>query len=330
MRRVLIPALAAPPVARPGRLRRLEGRSMGTSWSVRWVESGGATDPRPDIERELDSVIAQMSGWLADSHLCRFNRAPAGSWLDLPDGFFAVLHCALVIAARTGGAFDPAIGRLVDLWGFGAQPVLSDAPPDAGHLATLRQAPGWRDIRLDPSRRRALQPGGVALDLAGIAKGYAVDQVAEALARLGLAAFLVELGGELRGHGVKPGGEPWWVALETPPEEVLLAGDCVAALHGMAIATSGDYRRCFRHGGRRYGHTIDPRSGWPIEDHVAAVTVLHRSCMQADALATALAVLGPRAGLQHAAEHGIAARFLTRDADGLRERMSPAMAAMLD
>lgn len=303
---------------------------MGTGWSLRWVETGAAADPLAIVEAELDGVVAEMSGWLAESDLCRFNRAPAGSWHDLPDGFFAVLDCALAIAAETGGAFDPSLGRLVDLWGFGARPVRGDAPPASGRVAALRGLAGWRDIRLDLARRRALQPGGLALDLSGIAKGHAVDRVAEALARSGFAAFLVEIGGELRGHGTKPDGEPWWIALEAPPGEALPAGECIVALHGISVATSGDYRRGFRHGGRRYGHTLDPRTGCPIGEAVAAVSVLHRCCMQADALATALSVLGPEAGLDHAVRHGIAARFLVRGPDGLREHMSPAMAAMLD
>jgi thiamine biosynthesis lipoprotein len=274
-----------------------------------------------------------MSGWEPDSDLSRFNRAPAGTWQALPEEFFAVLDCALAVAVESDGAFDPCIGRLVDLWGFGPQPGPAGGPPGADLLAAARGGTDWRKLRLDVPGRRVLQPGGASLDLAGIAKGYAVDLVAEHLAAAGVSAFLVEIGGELRGHGVKPDGMPWWVELETPPGEELPGAEDeepVAALHGLAVATSGNYRRYFRHGGRHYGHTLDPRTGWPVSERLASVTVLHPSCMRADALATALSVLGPEAGLEHARRHGIAALFLTREAGRLREHMSPDFAAMLE
>jgi thiamine biosynthesis lipoprotein len=130
---------------------------------------------------------------------------------------------------------------------------------------------------------------------------------------------------------VKPDGTPWWVTIETPPGPADDREGFLVALHDLAIATSGDYRRSFQHDGRRYGHTLDPRTGWPIEESVASVTVLHHCCMHADALATMLAVLGPSVGLDHAARYGLAALILTRDGTGeLQEQMSPAFVAMLD
>lgn len=331
MPRILIPALTAlPERPRGGRVQSLEGQSMGTGWSVRWVGDAGPEALRAAIQERLDLVTAQMSGWERDSDLSRFNRAPAGTWQELPREFMTVLDCALAVAAESGGAFDPGIGRLVELWGFGPQPAPQDGLPEAGRLEAARADSGWARLRLDPACRRALQPGGLSLDLSGIAKGYAVDLVAERLAAAGIGAFLVEIGGELRGQGVKPDGTPWWVALERPPGEAVRTDDILVALHGLAVATSGDYRRCFHHAGRRYGHTLDPRTGWPVEDRLASVSVLHPSCMRADALATALCVLGPEAGLEHARRHGIAALFLTRGSEGLREHMSPAFATMLD
>ncbi|GGC48593.1 FAD:protein FMN transferase [Siccirubricoccus deserti] len=335
MPRILIPTLQAAPGRPAGdRVQALDGATMGTRWSVRWVGSARPEVLRARIQARLDIVVAQMSGWEPGSDLSRFNRAPAGSWQRLPAEFLAVLDCALAIAAETGGAFDPSIGRLVDLWGFGPRPAPTPGPPGAELLAPARAGGGWQRLRLDVPGGRALQPGGLGLDLSGIAKGYAVDLVAEALATAGVAAFLVEIGGELRGQGMKPDGTPWWVALETPPGEQPMeaAGgeEYVVALHGLSVATSGDYRRFFQHGGRRYGHTLDPRTGWPVEESLASVTVLHPNCMRADALATALSVLGTEAGLHHARRHGIAARFLTREAGRLREHVSPAFAAMLD
>ncbi|TCZ60839.1 FAD:protein FMN transferase [Roseicella aquatilis] len=331
MPRILIPELRAAP-ARPagGTVRALEGATMGTRWLVRWAGDPGPEDLRPGIQARLDTVVAQMSGWEAESDLSRFNRAPAGTWQDLPADVLAVMDCALAVAAETGGAFDPTLGRLVDLWGFGPRPTPVEGPPGEALLAPARAGAGWQRLRLDVPNRRLLQPGGLALDLSGIAKGHAVDLVAEHLAAASIPAFLVEIGGELRGQGVKPDGTPWWVALETPPGEAPAGEQFVVALHGLSVATSGDYRRSFRHGGRRYGHTLDPRTGWPLAESLASVTVLHPSCMRADALATALGVLGVEAGLDHAGRYDIAALFLTREDGRLREHMSPAFAAMLD
>nr|WP_282571925.1 FAD:protein FMN transferase [Roseomonas acroporae] len=320
---------------------------MGTGWSVRLVSPPGARPAslQAGIQARLDRVVRQMSGWEADSDLSRFNRAPPGTRQRLPPEFAAVLRAGLDIAEATGGAFDPTMAPLVDLWGFGPRPAAGEEPPDAASVRAALARVGWARLRLDGDT--LLQPGGAALDLSGIAKGYGVDSVAEFLAGEGIAAFLVEVGGELRGAGVKPDGNPWWVALEDPPAEARgempreipgeaageapapAAGPFLVALHGLAVATSGNYRRFLVHGGQRLGHTLDPRTGWPVEAGGGApdaVTVLHASCMRADALATALAVLGHEAGLAHAARHGIAALFRA----GISARMSPAFRAMLD
>ena len=327
MRRVLLPheISSTPPPA--GAVADWRGTSMGTSWSVRAV--GGPADLRDRLQGELDLVVAQMSHWEATSDLGRFNRAPAGTWHELPPEFFDVLSFGLEVCDATGGACDPCAGALVNLWGFGPVNRYDEphfVPPTRGQVADVlaRRA----HVRLDAAGRRAWQPGGVQLDLSAIAKGYAVDRLAECLERLGMHHYLVEVGGELRGAGVKPDGQPWWVALEQPVAD---ADETVVALHGLAIATSGDYRRFFMTDARRWPHTIDPRTGMPIDSGIASVTVIHASCMAADAWSTALTVLGMEEGLRLAERRGLAARFLVREADGsLRETVSSHFSAMLD
>jgi thiamine biosynthesis lipoprotein len=300
---------------------------MGTTWSVRHAGGAEGSALRPGIEAVLETVVEQMSGWLPASNLCRFNSAIAGSRRTPPPEFSDVLACALEIAQASDGAFDPTMAPLVDLWGFGAAPA-AKAMPEVYDVAQALARVGWRKLRWEQGS--LFQPGGMGLDFSGIAKGYAVDLVAEHLASLGLASFLVEIGGELRGQGMKPDGSPWWVALEAVPDAPTAGEDFVVALHGLSVATSGDYRRFFEQDGRRYGHTLDPRTGWPVANNVASVTVLHPSCMRADAWATALSVLGVREGLEFAACHGIGALFVTREEGRLAEHMSPAFAAMLD
>lgn len=330
--RVLIPpTLAALPAipARDAGVWSLAGATMGTNWHVRLVPSATADRRQLSeaIQAVLDRLVLQMSTWLPQSELCRFNAAPADTPVLLSAEFAEVLTAALQLARDSGAAYDPTAAPLVDLWGFGPAPRSQTVPADAA-IRAARASVGWQRLRFDPSSRCAIQPGGLRLDLSAIAKGYGVDRVCAVLRALGIEHFLVEIGGELRGQGCKPDGLPWWVELER------VAGETCArlrvALHGLAIASSGDALQHFTVDGRRYSHTIDPRSGWPVSDALAGVTVLHRECMRADALATAIYVLGADAGFQYACDRAIAARLVLRTAAGLQEAMTPAFAVMLD
>jgi thiamine biosynthesis lipoprotein len=332
MRHVLVPAEIDPALPPAGsRLFEAKGSTMGTSWSARMMLPPGAGAGLADaMQRELDEVVAQMSHWEPDSHLARYNRAPAGSWHGLPEQFFEVVDYAMTVAASCGGAYDPFAGALVNLWGFGPtrrydQDSFYAPAPGAVAEALARRAA--QTVQLDRAGRRLLQPGGALLDLSSVAKGYAVDQLARCLERHGVHHYLVEIGGELRGAGMKPDGQPWWVELEGVPGTGHT--QAVVALHGLAVATSGDYRRFFHMGQQRASHTLDPRTGYPVANGVASVTVLHSSCMAADALSTTLTVLGPQAGLAFAEQQGLAARFLLRRGAGLAEVRSRAWEALL-
>ncbi|RZT36626.1 FAD:protein FMN transferase [Cupriavidus agavae] len=332
MQRVLVPVSldAPPPVVPEGAVRQWRGQAMGTTWSVSAVVRAGHDDDgvAGGIGTVLDRIIAEMSNWSESSDLSRFNRAAADRWVTLPADAFTVLQAALQLARDSGGAYDPSAGPLVDLWGFGPGGERA-AVPTPDEVARVRERCGWQRIEIDAARHRVRQPGGTSLDLCAIAKGFAVDAVSRHLAETGLAHHLVEIGGELRGKGLKPDGMPWWVELETPPGNDASARRTLVALLGLSVATSGDYRRYFEADGRRYAHTIDPRTGYPAAHALASVTVLHRDCMMADALSTALTVLGPLAALAFAQRHALAARLLVRTPDGFDELTTPAFDAML-
>lgn len=330
-RRVVVPEIAATNALHPlpgrGGLVHVVGETMGTTWSAKLYAASSSEAPRARqaIQDALDHVVSEMSPWVATSALSRFNAAPAGSWHTLPVNFFAVLRTALALARDSNGAFDPTLGTLTDAWGFGPSPARAH-PPDADDTARMLADSGWQRLRIDEEHRRVCQPGGLAIDLGGIAKGFGVDQAARALRRLGIRDFLVEVGGELRGEGVKPDGTPWWVALEQPPGShgsEAVPSDIIIALHGLSVATSGDYLRFVEHDGIRHAHSMDPRSGRPVENGIASVTVLHESCMWADALATALLVMGRSAAMSFAVEHRIAARMVVRTERGLSEVLTP-------
>jgi len=295
MRHLLIPPVLAPigPGSGPaGAVRILGGRIMGTTWSVRLVapEARDLGGIRDRIEVEFARLLSQLSHWEPDSALCRFNRAPAGTRQALPDDLFTVLSAACALAEAGAGACDPTLGTLVDLWGFGP-PGPIDTIPDGCAIAAARSHTGWHRLALDPSDRSAFQSGGLALDLSAIAKGYVVDRISDLLAGLSCHHHLVEIGGELRGRGLKPDRRPWWVGLDDSETGI------VVALNDLAVATSGDSRRSLRLSGSRFGHTLDPATGCPLTHAARSVSVLHPSCMIADALATAILVLGPERGL---------------------------------
>ena len=316
-----------PAVPAPGwPLHRLAGTSMGTHWSVQaYAPPGvGAAHLHAATVRELDHAVALFSTWHAHSEVARCNAAPAGRWRFSP-ACWALVADSLAWAEASGGAVDPTLGALVDLWGFGpGGPRPAHAPlPTQDEIATALQASGWQRVRADAAQRTLHKPAGLRLDFSGIAKGWAVDRVSARLEREGARAHLVEIGGELKARGLKPDLQPWWVALEDGPRSLL-------ALVDMAVATSGDAQRHFVHGGRRYAHTIDGRTGWPVAHGTTAVTVLHADAAQADAQATALTVLAPAEALAWAERQGLAVLLTQRSDDGLQPRMSRAMAAMLE
>ncbi|MCC6194776.1 MAG: FAD:protein FMN transferase [Burkholderiales bacterium] len=299
------------PSAPPTRIH-LHGPAMGTQWSVR-------CDIAPDADTEalrsrlaaaVEEVDRQMSPWKPDSDLTRLNQAPPEQWLPLPEQTLEVLGRALEIARQSEGAFDPAVGALVDAWGFGAA---RDTPDPVAIRAAARTPwrPAYQWLELDRAGGRVCKRAPLALDLCAIAKGYAVDRMATVLKRNGVAHALVALDGELRACGAQAGGEPWPVALESP-QPGCRAVHGVLELRDLSVATSGDYRRFVKVGNVRLAHSMDGRRAAPVNNDVASVTVLAADCTSADAWATALLVAGPDKGLPLAQRMGLDVLYLLR------------------
>ena len=319
----------------------LQGPTMGTYYRVRVAAEAGDEDAiRGLVEQRLDAVDRAMSTYREDSETSRFNRLAAGESLVFSEETWAVLELAWKVREESGGAFDPTVGPAVDAWGFGAPGRGEEpTPPPDRRLAELRQAVGA--IELISEGRRALKlEDGAALDLSAVAKGWAVDRVSEALTDANYANHLVEVGGEVRTSGLSPAGDPWRIAIERPPVPATdsppsapIAAPEDATGPGLqrilpffdgSLATSGDYRNYWERDGVRYSHTIDPRTGRPVEHALASASVFHTSCALADAYATALIVLGPEEGLRWADQNDIAALLLVYREDSLEERPSAA------
>jgi FAD:protein FMN transferase len=319
--------------------QELQGEGLGSTWSVKLAGPipGDPGAIQRGIQERVDTIARQLSRWDSASALSEVNASPSEEWQSLPPELFSALSYALALAADTGGAYDPTVAPLVDVWGFGTRGRRYE-PPSVADIAAARARVGWAKVRLDAAHQRARRPAGTQIDLSSMTHGFAADEVAAYLRKAGVTSYLVDVGSEIRASGDASEGHPWRVAVERPPPEAGSDADAdtgattplhVISLSDAGVATSGNYRYYFDYNGRRYSHRIDPRTAEPITHPLASVTVIASECMQADALATALTVLGPDAGFDYAQRHDIAALFVVRTASGLSERMTPRFARHL-
>jgi FAD:protein FMN transferase len=295
---------------------RTSGDTMGTRYSARFHSPEGVDVQWivAELAGAVTAVDNQMSNWKADSDLSRLNRAAPGVWISISSNLAAVLVRAIEIGRETGNAFNIGVGELVDAFGFGPR---GKQLPQAMLKETRPCRPVDELLEIELVECRARKHGAVALDLCGIAKGFGVDELARVLDRHRIDSWLVGIDGEMRCRGGKPDGSPWSIAIEAPDDERRAAMG-VVELGDAAIATSGDYRHWMEIDGKRVSHTIDPRTGHPLQGALASVTVISPACADADAYATALMVLGEQAGHEQAGRLGLDALFVSRVGDGCR------------
>lgn len=308
---------------RPTDLFRFSGATMGTRYSVSCAISRDQDKDllAAEVDRAVNLVDCQMSTWKPESPLSRFNASPCGDWFAVPAPLAHVVATGLALSRDTRGAFDMTVGAAVNLWGFGPAGTRQRAPDSAAAEAAGSSC-GYTalEARRDPPALR--KTADCYVDLSGIAKGYGVDQIARALEEHGVVDYLVTIDGEVRLRGRKPGTDPHWIlALDAPIAGEQQMWDVLEPPDG-ALATSGDYRHFFQDGGQKFAHTIDPRSGRPVANSIASVTVFHRDCMLADAWATALLVLGAHDGVALAQAREISALFLIRTPEGIDDVMT--------
>jgi len=304
------------------------GETMGTTYNVKVARFSPERTPVRSAGGRAGGVRRRESAHVAvrdDSELTRFNRAPGD--VVLSEDLWRVVAAGQEVAAATDGAFDMTVAPLVVRWGFGPAP--RGSIPQGEEIRTIRARTGHQGLRLDGGRRLASKRrADLELDLGGIAKGYGVDLAASALEAAGAEHYMVEAGARSARAASTPTGSPG-ASASSSPMPCRSAPVSIVPLSGRAMATSGDYRNYFEAAGRRYSHEIDPRTGAPIDHRLCSVTVVAEDCMRADALATALLVLGPDRGVQMAESLGLAAYFVERrGADQYGDRQSRAFAAL--
>ncbi len=307
------------------------GASMGTTYSIKVVDlpAGLAVEELAQaVTRLLNHVDKeQMSTYAPESELSRLNRAPLNTPIAISPEMLEVLDLAIEISELTGGAFDVTVGPLVNRWGFGPQTSVADAldarVPSQAEIDSLLQRVGYRHLQLDSENSTLLKTADVYIDLSGIAKGYAVDKVAEYFDGLGIASYFIEIGGELRIKGYKPGRQTWVPAIEKPVDTAPQVHNIFYANgESIAVAGSGDYRNYFEDNGVHYSHEIDPVTGRPVSHNLASVYVIESTTARADAMATAYMVLGAEKGFELAQSLNEAVYFVTKSAagDGFEDR----------
>lgn len=298
----------------------LGGETMGTTFAIKYYPTNGTPDQKEllrEVDTVLDSVNGEMSTYINDSEIQKFNSLKTiDSWFKVSPGFHWVTRVALALAEKTEGIYDPTVAPLVELWGFGVNKTKT--VPSEKEIAEAKQTVGFQMVIADeqePMLRKTKL--GVKLDLSSIAKGWGVDQVGRLLESKGVEHYMVEIGGEVRTKGGKADQTPWQIGISIPENSNLGGAQKIVLLNNAALATSGDYRNYFEADGKRYAHVLDPRSGSPALSDIASVSVLEETgdCTQADGLATALLAMGTQPAMKFATDNNLAVYIISHKND---------------
>lgn len=325
-----LPSLSSVAIASGREIHTFGGETMGTTWSVK-TSLPPETSLAPIqslIIQTLDTVVQKMSPWEPQSDLRRHQRAAIGDWVPFSPESFEVLTRSLEIAKLTNGIYDPTIAFAIDLLGFGPSPYQPHHPTSQPVRTALANC-DYRQLQLDPSTRRVLQTGGIAIDLCSIAKGYAVDLIAERLEALDISNYFIEIGGEARGSGCKPNAEPWWCSIARPPNSETALPETLCAVCDLSIATSGNYLCYHIIDGAPIGHLVSPIKTESLEQELLSVSTFTDTCMNADAFASALYLMGAKNGLAFANHNNLAALFRLKTPTGYSEIESTQLAQLL-
>ena len=306
---------------------RLQGATMGTYYSITYGEGESCSPQKKGVDNLLGRINSVMSTYESDSELSLINQNLQAGEYAISQELHLVLGASLMVWQETSGAFDITIGPLVNLWGFG--PTNAEETPTEFEQDAVAERIGMENLELASNSIVKKQPN-LFIDLSAIAKGYAVDRVAEKLSSLGCRDYLVDIGGESFAKGQNQAGTPWKIGIEVPSPE-RRGIQRVLALSDLAIATSGDYRNFRETAVGRVSHVMDPRNKLPVTSNIVSATVLHRSAMMADAYATSMMVLGYEDGMKLAEAQSFPVYLLLEESGGrLEERYNDQMIEYLE
>ena len=287
------------------------GFIFGTVYNIKYQHPESLKD---DITRELQLFDGSLSMFNDTSTISRVNR---NEDIKTDTLFMNVIRRSLEISQATDGCFDITVAPLVNAWGFGFK---HDIEPDTATIDSLMQMVGYDKIELTSDGRVLKQDPRTMLDCSAIAKGYAVDIIASLLRRKGVSNYMVDIGGEVDVAGQNPSGDLWHIGINKPQDDSLSVNSelqTILALSDVGIATSGNYRNFYYKGGRKYAHTIDPHTGYPVQHSILSATVIADDCMSADAYATSFMVMGLDKACEFLDSHnGIEAYLIYTGDDG--------------
>jgi len=279
----------------------LSGQTMGTTYHVKIVVPKESEIPdqatlKRKIDQDLEAFGKLLSTWDPESELSKFNEHVSTDPFPISPETIEIVETSMELYRESEGAFDPTVGPLIELWGFGRGDPRT-APPSEAEIAEASAKVGMDRLTVGEGTLTKSRPD-LQLNLSAIAKGYGVDVIAQVLLREGYSDLMVEIGGEVVVRGANLKRNPWTIGVDSPVQvpgkreliEVLSLDDC-------AVATSGDYRNSFEYDGVVYSHILDPKTGWPIPESVKSVTVIAPTCMLADGAATAIMAMGAEKGL---------------------------------
>ncbi len=315
----------------------LSGKTMGTTYHIKYINDDDAIQPVEQTHEQIETILKdvndKMSTYIPSSELSRFNQyRQTDTPVEISADLATVIKEALRLNRITEGALDITVGPLVNLWGFGPEKRV-EKQPSTQQLAQRQAWVGIEKLKLTEKDGHFYLEKTVPelyVDLSSIAKGFGVDKVAQYIEHIGIDNYLVEIGGEVRAKGRNIEGKPWQIAIEKPTFDGSRAVEQVIGLGNLAMATSGDYRNYFEENGTRFSHEIDPKSGYPIQHHLASITVLNPSSMSADGLSTGLFVLGEDKALQVAEQYDLPAYLIIKTEDGFSTKMSSAFEKLIN
>lgn len=286
----------------------IEGQTMGTTYHIKY-KALKEENYKDKIDSVLKQVNQSMSTYIPDSKISEFNQSERGI---VPDTMFLnVFKKAKIVYSESDGAFDPTVMPLVNAWGFGFE---KKAEIDSGLVDSLLTLINFNAV-YQKNDSIVKDDSRISLDFSAIAKGFGVDVVAGLLEHLGVSDYMVEIGGELKLKGKNPNGEPWSVGVERPNENEREL-NAKLSLSNIAMATSGNYRNFYYQDGKRFAHTIDPKSGYPVQHQLLSATVISASCAMSDAFATSFMVLGLERAKKVATRNELLVYFIYENENG--------------